>query len=187
MNTPESESSRPGGSGLQVRLGAKSARRLRLVWLVLGFLTVVVLTGATLIGRSPTLAPVPSAVPQSSTQPRIAWSENQIEVILSPGENTFRDMTFTSSQSLSNVVIEPVGGEFQLCCKQHGPKLRSSDSAESESASPRRVHAGTAHRVAANRSTPTRDSEGPRRRRRQVTPLSASDTAHDSAPASDMN
>src|SRR6266852_1424845 len=44
----------------------------------------------------------------SSTQPKFTWSQNQIEAILSPGESTSRDLTFTSSLDLQNVVIEAV-------------------------------------------------------------------------------
>lgn len=57
--------------------------------------------------------PAPSPVtltPQSSssTQPKITWSKKQIEVVLSPGESTTKTLTFTSTQGLQNVVIEPV-------------------------------------------------------------------------------
>lgn len=113
MNTPESESSGPEPSGLQVELGAMSTRRFRAVWLVPLFVLLAVgsvTLFAWLPSSSPALSPMPSAtLAQSpSTQPKITWSENQIEVILSPGESTSKDLTFTSDLNIQNIVIEPV-------------------------------------------------------------------------------
>jgi hypothetical protein len=75
-------------------------------------LIAVVAGGVTLIGRSPSSSPEPSASAspalQATPQPRIAWSENQIEIILSPGESASRSLTFTSTLDLTNIVIEPV-------------------------------------------------------------------------------
>jgi hypothetical protein len=115
MNTPDSESSGPEPSGLQVELGAKSRRHLRQIWFVT--LSALALAAAsiasiTLIGRSPgpspEPSPSPSAVLQKSPQPKITWSENQLEVILSPGETATRSLTFSSDQNLQNSLIDPV-------------------------------------------------------------------------------
>jgi len=113
MNTPESESSPPEPSGLQVELGAKPARRFRAVWLVPLLLFLAVVTGATIIGRSRSSLPAPTASPatleqSSSKQPTIAWSPGTLDLILSPGENASRSITFTSSTDLTNVVLEAV-------------------------------------------------------------------------------
>jgi hypothetical protein len=57
----------------------------------------------------PVAAPEPSNQPQAtSQQPKITWSQNQIDLILSPGEGASRNLTFTSSLDLQNVVIEAV-------------------------------------------------------------------------------
>lgn len=40
--------------------------------------------------------------------PKITWSQNQIEVTLSTGESTEKDLTFSSTLALQDVVIEPV-------------------------------------------------------------------------------
>jgi hypothetical protein len=44
----------------------------------------------------------------SSTRPKITWSTTSVNIILSPGETTGRDLTFTSSQALQNVQIAAV-------------------------------------------------------------------------------
>ena len=113
MNTPESESLPPRPPGLQIELGAKPTRHFRTLWLVplLAFLAIGSVTLlAWLPKSSPTLSSPPNATFQNSqsTQPKITWSENQIAVILSPGESTAKDLTFSSSLNLSNVVLEPV-------------------------------------------------------------------------------
>ena len=48
------------------------------------------------------------AGPSTSVQPKITWSQSHIEVTLSPGESTAKDITFTSGLTLQNIVIEPV-------------------------------------------------------------------------------
>jgi hypothetical protein len=63
----------------------------------------------------PTEAPVPavatpSAATTTSAQPKITWSQHQIEVILAPGESTAKDIMFTSNFKLENVAIEAVPG-----------------------------------------------------------------------------
>lgn len=114
MNPSESESSPARAAGLQVELGAKPARHFSAIWLVLVFFAVVVVTGATLIGWSPSPSLVPAPSPNgtldqsSTTLPTITWSPNSIDVVLSPGETASRSITFTSSTDLTNVVIEPV-------------------------------------------------------------------------------
>src|ERR1700680_3732437 len=117
MNTSESDSSQPAASRLQVELGAKPARRFKTLWLVLLLVLIAAVTGATLIGVSPssfspTPSPWPSAAPQtsSSTQARIAWSANPIEVILSPGETASRTLTFTSTRNLDEISVQVVPG-----------------------------------------------------------------------------
>lgn len=40
--------------------------------------------------------------------PEITWSENSVEVILSPGESTSKDLTFTSNVALQNIIVESV-------------------------------------------------------------------------------
>lgn len=68
---------------------------------------------------SATLAPALSAAPSTATpeptgsaaaavQPTITWSPTSVEVILSPGESTTKNFTFSSDQKLRNVVIGPV-------------------------------------------------------------------------------
>lgn len=82
-----------------------------LKWGLIGL--VVVLAGvltATYYFTNP-IAPGPvTLTPQSSssTQPKITWSEKQIEMVLSPGESATKTLTFTSTQNLPNVVIEAV-------------------------------------------------------------------------------
>ena len=49
------------------------------------------------------LSPAPS-----SRQPKITWSAKSTEIILPPGETTAQDISFTSSASLQNIVLEPV-------------------------------------------------------------------------------
>ncbi len=61
----------------------------------------------------PTPAPAGASSPAqsastSSTQPKITWSQNQIEVILAHTESASSDLTFSSSLDLQNVVIEAV-------------------------------------------------------------------------------
>ena len=41
-------------------------------------------------------------------QPKITWSEKRLEVILTPGESTSKDLTFTSTLDIENVAVEPV-------------------------------------------------------------------------------
>lgn len=74
-------------------------RRLWLFSALLG-LALVVAAGAVLWAGQRSSSP--------STQPKITWPESQIEVILSPGESAIRDLTFTSSLLLTNVVLEAV-------------------------------------------------------------------------------
>lgn len=110
---PESESSPPRASGLQVELGAKPRFRLRAIWLVASLLLLAAVAfSVTLVARPPTASPnphLPTATSlQPKGQPRITWSENQIEVILSPGESLSRDLAFTSTLDVQNIVIEPV-------------------------------------------------------------------------------
>src|SRR5438128_8028298 len=91
----------------------------------LAFITAIALValGASfyLIARPLPERPVPAAPPvgvavpspvatmqASSTQPKITWSQNQIEMILSPGESTSRAVTFASNLDLQNIVVEAV-------------------------------------------------------------------------------
>src|SRR5260370_40928869 len=58
---------------------------------------------------APAGAPSPAqSASTSSTQPKITWSQNQIEVILAPTERASSDLTFSSSLALQGVVIEAV-------------------------------------------------------------------------------
>jgi hypothetical protein len=41
----------------------------------------------------------------TTTQPKITWSTTSVNIILSPGESTSSDLTFTSSQNLTNVTL----------------------------------------------------------------------------------
>lgn len=64
-------------------------------------------------GPSPTSATsvVPAAFLQGSsspTQPKITWSDNQLEVILSPGESSSKNLAFKSDKALQNALIEAV-------------------------------------------------------------------------------
>ncbi len=58
-------------------------------------------TASTVIGPLATLA-------ATTTQPKITWSTTSINVILSPGESTSSDLSFTSSQLLTNVTLSAV-------------------------------------------------------------------------------
>lgn len=113
MNPSDPNPSQLGPSGLQVELGAKPRFRLRAIWLV-SLLASLAVGSVTLVAwlpsSSPTLSPTPNAtlVQSPSTQPKISWSQKQLELILSPGETATRSLTFTSDQSLQNIVIEPV-------------------------------------------------------------------------------
>src|SRR5437879_4401657 len=90
---------------------------------VLIVLVLAILAGSLyLIARPVRPAPVPPAPPAepgatpspaqtastTSTQPKITWSKNQIEVILAPTESASGDLTFSSSLDLQNAVIEAV-------------------------------------------------------------------------------
>lgn len=44
----------------------------------------------------------------AASQPKITWSESQIELILSPGESASKELTFTSTQDLNDITIWPV-------------------------------------------------------------------------------
>jgi hypothetical protein len=55
----------------------------------------------------PTLQPLNSTSP-SSKQPKISWSEGQIDITLSPGESLSKSVSFTSSLPLTNIVVEAV-------------------------------------------------------------------------------
>jgi hypothetical protein len=44
----------------------------------------------------------------SAALPRITWSQEQLDVILSPGESLSKNVTFTSSLAIQNIVIEAV-------------------------------------------------------------------------------
>jgi len=51
----------------------------------------------------------PTALDQGrSTQPKITWSLPSLDVTLSPGESTSRDLVFQSDQRLKKAIIEPV-------------------------------------------------------------------------------
>ena len=113
MNPSESDSSPQEPYGLQVELAAKSRSRVRAIWVVLMLVFLAIVTGATLIGwsPSPSLSPTPSpsaTVEQSSSNQTITWSPNSIDIILSPGESASRSFTVTSSTDLTNVRIEAV-------------------------------------------------------------------------------
>lgn len=63
----------------------------------------------------PTPAPAGASSPAqsastSSTQPKITWSQNEVEVILAPTESASSDLTFSSSLDLQNAVVEAVPG-----------------------------------------------------------------------------
>jgi hypothetical protein len=54
--------------------------------------------------------PLSPVLGTTSVQPKITWSTTSVSVILSPGESTSSDLTFTSSLPLQNAVIEAVPG-----------------------------------------------------------------------------
>src|SRR6266849_660615 len=65
--------------------------------------------GATLAPAAPVVAsPSVAALGTASSQPKITWSTTSINVILSPGESTSSDLTFTTSQKLTNVILSVV-------------------------------------------------------------------------------
>src|SRR5207302_2294276 len=72
------------------------------------------------------------AASTSSTQPKITWSQNQIEMILAPTESASSDLTFSSSLDLQNAVIEAVPAIAGLMTVQ--PKTFASISAGSSNA-----------------------------------------------------
>ncbi len=64
---------------------------------------------ATLAPAAPVVAsPAVAALATASSQPKITWSTTSVNVILSPGESTSSDLTFTSSQKLTNVTLSVV-------------------------------------------------------------------------------
>ncbi len=64
---------------------------------------------ATLAPAAPVVAsPAVAALGTASSQPKITWSTTSINVILSPGESTSSNLTFTSSQQLTNVTLSVV-------------------------------------------------------------------------------
>ncbi len=88
--------------------------RLKSVVLVGALALVVVGVSLFVLGREPSPSPTPSPASLSATfaaattQPKITWSTTSINVILSPGESTSSDLTFTSSQTLTNVTLSVV-------------------------------------------------------------------------------
>jgi hypothetical protein len=58
--------------------------------------------------RAAPVAPPPAETSVASTAPAIAWSSNSVHIILSPGENGSRSLTFTSSEELRDVVVDAV-------------------------------------------------------------------------------
>src|SRR5438132_419805 len=97
--------------------------RLKSAVLVTVLALVVVGVSLYALGREPSPSPTPlfvsvTAPPVSispvttlagtTTRPKITWSSRSINVILSPGESTSSDLTFTSSFALQNVVVEAV-------------------------------------------------------------------------------
>ena len=44
----------------------------------------------------------------SSAQPKVTWSDNHIEVTLSPGERTSKDITIASNRDLQNAIVTAV-------------------------------------------------------------------------------
>src|SRR5437773_2212518 len=99
-------------------------KRHHIKWAIIAALAAVLLMTLVLLARPAvpvrvTMLPVPTAAiyaaptvspetsPQS-TQPKITWSPTSVEVILSPGETSTKNFTFSSDQYLANAVIEPV-------------------------------------------------------------------------------
>ena len=90
------------------------------IWLVL-LIALMVLGSVSVLSHnsrkaltidSPTATPSNSATPSASAvasvQPKITWSQQRIEITLSPGESASRNVTLTSNLALQNVVIESV-------------------------------------------------------------------------------
>src|SRR5712691_1513153 len=85
-------------------------------WLaVAAGLAVLLIVGSQfLLGQPPNPKPslsvaMPAAtLAGTSTQPKITWSTTSINVILSPGESTSSNLTFTSSQQLTNISLSVV-------------------------------------------------------------------------------
>ena len=95
-------------------------RKWLAVVVALGALLIV---GAQILFARPSPSPTPSPASLQATssafsplatsasataQPKITWSSTSANVILSPGESTSSDLTFTSSSNLTNVVLEAV-------------------------------------------------------------------------------
>lgn len=68
--------------------------------------TLVVLAG--LVSAYWLIASPMPAQKSGSTEPKITWSEKQIEVLLSPGESASKTLTFSSTLDLSDARIEVV-------------------------------------------------------------------------------
>ena len=81
--------------------GEQFAGKRRLLALIL--LGVLISVGFVALLKAQT-----SSQSAQSTQAKITWSQSQIEVTLSPGESTAKDITFSSSLPLQNAVVEPV-------------------------------------------------------------------------------
>jgi hypothetical protein len=72
-------------------------------WLLLLAFLLLVLLGSLQVFGQPGQRPSPTP-----PVPRISWSEQEIDVVLSPGESVTSTVTFTSSLDLEDVILEPV-------------------------------------------------------------------------------
>jgi len=94
LDPPPTES-----SALQLEARDTHSRYRRPLWLLpLLVLTIIGTAGAWLWAQQ--RGPQP--------QPRIQWSENEVEVILSPGESFSKELSFTSTVDVDDIVIERV-------------------------------------------------------------------------------
>lgn len=78
----------------------------RTLALMAGILFVIAVAGIAVQQALP--APGPAAQSSPSKQPKIAWSEQSVELALSRGETTTREVAFTTDLALQDVTIEPV-------------------------------------------------------------------------------
>lgn len=52
----------------------------------------------------------PTRLESADSQAKITWSQQQISLTLSPGDNSSQDVTFSSDSNLQNLTVEPVPG-----------------------------------------------------------------------------
>ena len=116
MNAPDTDSSRsdsslPDAPGLQVESSAARRRYFKTVLILLVLVTTALAVGASVVlfamrqepTQTSTVSPTLTIEASKKPAPVITWSENPVEVILSPGEMAARSLTVTSNRKLGGL------------------------------------------------------------------------------------